>query len=85
VVQLSEDVLDTGAPTVDGLVAGLGTLAKLLPRAGLARDAILPAMLDQYLAIGVVVVAAVSVQPCSGVASSPRRWEGSCRHRRSPA
>ena len=82
VVQLREDVLDAGAPTIDGLVAGLGTLAKLMPRPGLARDAVLPAMFGQYLAVGLVVVAAVGIQPCSGKASSPRSWEGSCRHPR---
>jgi hypothetical protein len=38
----------------------LGTLAKLPPQAGLARDAILPAMLGQYLAVGLVVIATVA-------------------------
>lgn len=61
--QLHKDMLDARTGAADGHVAGQRTLAELLARLGLARDAVLPASLGQYLPVGLMVVAPVSKQP----------------------
>lgn len=67
-------MLDPGALAVDGLVACLRPLAELAARLGLSCDAVLPAVACQDLAVGLVVVAAVGIQP--------RRGVGAVEHRR---